>query len=376
MLIWPPLRGGEICRCSERKLGRVAGRWNRIQFTTRPTRFSEPFPATDVRVHSCRNMTLLEIPLELLKVREICWKNIASEVILAEQSKPKRVLGSRTKRICKFCDKTRPQAQFSSDAHVIPAAFGNRSLFSNEECDQCNRIGSRYEDDLAKFLALPRVLSRIRGRKKAPKLKDPRGQSYAQAMPDKQLVYLHQSNEEQSFQVSEKFGKLEIISKTPTYRSVNVARALGRMALFLLDREDRMFSPLHSWVVAGKECFPLPFEAVNIPGHGTREVGISLCKYLNFGNRELVIIRFRFFTFILSVAFPLDGTPLPTDLPLMNYAVPGMPNSVALALRQNTSRFLIKNADPELTGESKVTLDYTSKHELQSIDELLGGHGG
>lgn len=306
---------------------------------------------------------------------EIVFKNIVSEAIIAEEVKPKRVLGRGQHRRCRFCGKSRPETTFSSDAHVIPAAFGNRSLFSNEECDTCNQIGSQYEDDLAKFLALPRVLSRIRGRKKAPKLKDPREQSYTHAIPEKNLVYLHQANDEQSYQVSEKSGQLEIVSKIPVYRPVNVARSLGRMALFLLDPNSAIFSSLHSWVRGDREYFPMPMEVLNIPGRGTREVRISLCKYLNFRDRELVVMRFRFFTMVVSVAFPIDEKPLPVDLPLMNYILRGMNVSEVLTLRENTSRFIIKSDVQKKDDSLEVTLHYSSKKEVKSLEEVLGNDG-
>ena len=45
-------------------------------------------------------------------------------------------LGTRTPPTCRFC--STPSPKFKSDSHVIPAALGNRSLFSLEECHTCN----------------------------------------------------------------------------------------------------------------------------------------------------------------------------------------------------------------------------------------------
>ena len=42
--------------------------------------------------------------------------------------------------------------------------FGNRELFSNEECDECNKKYSQtIEDDFGKVMSLCRATSRIRG---------------------------------------------------------------------------------------------------------------------------------------------------------------------------------------------------------------------
>src|SRR6266536_124856 len=71
----------------------------------------------------------------------------------------KKFLGLRSPRRCRFCGRRNAETTFHKDAHVIPAAFGNRTLFSHEECDKCNlNMGSALEDDLAKFLSLPRAI--------------------------------------------------------------------------------------------------------------------------------------------------------------------------------------------------------------------------
>jgi len=323
-------------------------------------------------LETCRSASRVQLTRKSI-APQLEWTKITSAGIVPGQSRPKRVIGSRKSRVCRFCGRPRPEANFSNDAHVIPAAFGNRSLFTNEECDDCNSEGSRYEDDLASFLALHRVLSRIPGRKKPPKLRHPGDTSYAQALPAKNLVLLRQSNNEQSFQASDNGkGKLTIVSRMPKFRTVNVARSLGRMALFLLDQSDKSFQSLHKWITGKTECFPMPMEVFNFPGTGFREVEISVGKFENIPGRELIVVRFTFFTCVISIPFPLDGLPIPNDLPLMNLHRPGMPRSIKSSFRQNTSRFLINSCDPIVDGKSTVVLDYNTRDELGSFEELIG----
>jgi len=78
------------------------------------------------------------------------WLCLFSHWVKPVDGQRKHYIGQRTPRKCRFCGRDETMATFRSDAHIIPAAFGNRSLLSYEECDDCNQqIGSRLEDDLA-----------------------------------------------------------------------------------------------------------------------------------------------------------------------------------------------------------------------------------
>ena len=48
--------------------------------------------------------------------------------------KPKR------ERTCRFCGKAFGQTRFRENAHLIPDSIGNKDLFSDFECDHCNRF--------------------------------------------------------------------------------------------------------------------------------------------------------------------------------------------------------------------------------------------
>jgi hypothetical protein len=50
--------------------------------------------------------------------------------------------------------------------------MGNKVLFSGYECDACNRIFSRYENDLGNFSGVWHTISQVRGRGGVPKFKD------------------------------------------------------------------------------------------------------------------------------------------------------------------------------------------------------------
>ena len=52
---------------------------------------------------------------------------------------------------CRYCGCT-DRAKFRSVAHTFPEALGNRWIVSDDECDDCNRLFSVYDDALASAL--------------------------------------------------------------------------------------------------------------------------------------------------------------------------------------------------------------------------------
>ena len=44
-----------------------------------------------------------------------------------------------------------PRASFGKAAYAIPEVIGNKILYLNYECDECNDRFSAFEDDFSKF---------------------------------------------------------------------------------------------------------------------------------------------------------------------------------------------------------------------------------
>ena len=54
-----------------------------------------------------------------------------------------------SKKNCIFCKRNESEVSFKKPAHIIPAALGNKLLFSLVECDECNqKFGDTLENDL------------------------------------------------------------------------------------------------------------------------------------------------------------------------------------------------------------------------------------
>lgn len=96
------------------------------------------------------------------------WTNKNYEIInkiSVEKSSEEIYLGEKNK--CRFCGKDYKVEEFKTIAHSIPEFFGNKKIFSNDECDECNNyFGKTIEAELAKFLAPIRSIGFVKGKKK------------------------------------------------------------------------------------------------------------------------------------------------------------------------------------------------------------------
>lgn len=89
------------------------------------------------------------------------YEQIAQELV--EPGSALRFLGERT--YCRYCGAT-GSGVFGKqrNAHAFPAALGNRTLFSLDECRTCNDKFSIYEDALCKAVGPFLTLGGVRGR--------------------------------------------------------------------------------------------------------------------------------------------------------------------------------------------------------------------
>lgn len=70
---------------------------------------------------------------------------------------------------CRFCKQEQPAVKFKHRSHAIPELLGNKRIFAEYECDQCNDyFSSALEDHLGKFLGIGRTLTQMKGKRGIP----------------------------------------------------------------------------------------------------------------------------------------------------------------------------------------------------------------
>ncbi|MEN8904530.1 MAG: HNH endonuclease [Clostridiales bacterium] len=73
----------------------------------------------------------------------------------------KEYLGDKSNQICIFCNHGKDEVTFRKEAHVIPAALGNKTLLNYNECDNCNKLAGKLESELINYLQLERISVKV-----------------------------------------------------------------------------------------------------------------------------------------------------------------------------------------------------------------------
>ncbi|MEQ9347072.1 MAG: HNH endonuclease [Thalassospira sp.] len=170
----------------------------------------------------------------------LCFRNLnAKDKIDTLGSKPHK---------CRFCHNTKPDVNFSKDAHVIPAFIGNKVLFSYYECDDCNARFSAFEDDLAKMTMGDRAVGQVPKRKGFTSLKPQGKKSSFKRGPTGVLI--KQFADEGVFTIDENNSQLIIKYDTQPFRPLGAYKALAKMAYTLLpDQELEHVEELRKWLL-------------------------------------------------------------------------------------------------------------------------------
>lgn len=236
----------------------------------------------------------------------------------------KLILGSAERpRHCRFCGKGEPAATFKHDAHALPAAFGNTSLFSNYECDPCNHLfGEGIENHLGHWTKHMRTLSQIKGRRGVPTIKNPG--------PEKRWRVEHSGTGlklkeyEPFFELDEEAKRLRFKLHRDTYVPVAALKGLVKIGLTLIpDVETQYFRETYDWIRDTNHSrnflAELPVFRTFIPGPMRNDLTMLMLMRRRVG---IDTVPYTFFTFaygnhMLQVFLPsisqdkcINGKPL------------------------------------------------------------------
>lgn len=102
---------------------------------------------------------------KILKTYQITSASGNRKYFFGEQDKEKRK--------CRFCGLNKANGvTFKNTSHTISEALGNKNIFTNDECDNCNELFNKtIEGDIITYLAFHRVLFNIKGKSGSVKLK-------------------------------------------------------------------------------------------------------------------------------------------------------------------------------------------------------------
>lgn len=165
--------------------------------------------------------------------------SIEHYLIPAESNK--HLLKPKTERKCRFCGKSSSETTFKSVAHLYPEALGNKLVFSDFECDQCNTLFGTYDDHLVKFIEPDRPLNKLRGKEKFPKFSSPKKELQIQVQDffNKQSIKISRANsDDNTISFNQANGIMKVKFKKNSFSPNKVYKSLVKIAMSILPENE------------------------------------------------------------------------------------------------------------------------------------------
>jgi hypothetical protein len=233
-----------------------------------------------------------------------------------------QMLGTPNPRLCSLCDRGEPAVSFKTDAHVIPEAFGNKSIFTLDECDECNHeYGRKLDNHLAAMFMVERALARLppKGTRTA-KAKLGEGRSSIGGQARGKPLHIELVADDNSVSIDH-VSKNTLTIKVPafSFRPISAIRAFARMAWQALPAKQRgHFGLIRRLVLNEIEILPASIHRIFMPGPGFSFVSLTVWTRTG-SNAELpeLITLFTFGNYLLIWSSPdfKSGIYRPTLLP-------------------------------------------------------------
>ena len=172
------------------------------------------------------------------------------------------VLGPDANRVCRFCRRTEPIVSFKRKAHAIPEALGNKSLFTNWECDTCNHhFGTGIENDLGAYTKPDRTFGRIPGKKKkVPSLKQHGSTDYPWRVDvDRASFRISDYEHDPMIDIVRERNQIRLVVTRDAYTPLAVIKAFVRIGLTLIPpNELPHFPDALRWIMDSDHTGPGP----------------------------------------------------------------------------------------------------------------------
>lgn len=154
-------------------------------------------------------------------------------------------IGNANPKVCRFCKK--PGKAFKKRAHSIPEFLGNKTVFTLDECDDCNDFfGRKIEPDLKRFIG-PSVFHNLKGKKGWP-TSEAEGGLKIRSTEQHRLIDIISSKEL-------KGDKLSFVIKGQKFSGLKVYKGLVKILISIMPTEYLSeFEVVSDWVITGK-CF-------------------------------------------------------------------------------------------------------------------------
>ncbi len=152
----------------------------------------------------------------------------------------------KKEKICRFCKRDSSKTKFNNDCHAISELIGNKSIFLDNECVDCNKFfGRRLEDEFAKYLGPVRTISQTIGKEGVPSYKKMNG-TFRMDVTDKETV-IQDVIDSGNTDIFEDHMEFHLVKDT--YIPIAAFKALVFMALSIMpENEFKVFESTIDWL--------------------------------------------------------------------------------------------------------------------------------
>ena len=291
------------------------------------------------------------------------------------------VLTTRTfmgqKGSCRYCGKNEPEVKFSKIAHSLPELIGNKYLFSNDECNECNGYFDQHlENNLANFLGLQRTISQVKGKKGIPKFKSKNGDRVESIGGD--IVVIQTDGSELSNLVGER--SIEFKADKNTFTPISVYKCFVKMALSVLpENKLSQFRECIEWVRYDKKPNNFNKEALKmlytfVPGISPFEkIAIAIWeKRTTEKSHPHMICILSFSNHMFQFTIPFSEVDISFAKSKLNFIPYLMPQSIKLLPKQMGPpqvSWMNLTDDAPVKVEEQTWMGY-EKWEEKSIEDI------
>ena len=284
------------------------------------------------------------------------------------ENKDKQYIGKKNRRKCRFCGKEKGETTFKKIAHAIPELVGNKVLISLEECDECNKIFSELENELANYISFERSTTGIRGKKGIPTYKDKSGLRIAYDKELKNKITIQDIINSGNIEEDNDNNAVTLKGETSPYIPISVYKCFVKMALSIMPKPYLpYFWETFNWI--REENYPHQNKIVCkifeqfIPGpkpYHNIEMYLAIRKWESNEKSPFGIFLICFGNFCYQVYLPLAGPDYNDDVPIETYKYLLFPSKYFLILPEDSIQTFVKDFSSfEKVKGKKIEITYS-----------------
>lgn len=165
----------------------------------------------------------------------------------------------KQKRVCRYCHRSMPEVTFKKVAHTISEALGNKSIKTNDECDECNQFfGDTIEQDFLSIFDIPRLFFGIKSKNGFPHKFV--GNNYIIEKDDIGTIKINYRMKEGEQRPSEtEICERLMLTPNRSFPEQNIYKALCKYVYGVLDDETlKSFERTRKWLIGKSVETKLP----------------------------------------------------------------------------------------------------------------------